>query len=346
MGPVWTRTSGGWSGTLIAMEVDPYSALYINGSGAVDVWVATTTGIYKVSDIFGTPSAALQFTFRVSLAALEGKVLQMSFGVQNWGICVSQYDSAGNRGTWVTFTTDGVNWSAEVAITTFYHSGAGFGHSPGLYVSNKTAGLAYTSAFTATALEPPHAGYKSTDFGANWSLITNPDLSEIMGAGGQILAPYASNPNEDIVFFGGWDAAANEYQFFRANGAVQTEITQSFGGQSYGLSGRDGGKWQISDYPLESGYMTAVLRSAVVAKVGLWRSYDAGTTWENFITPIAASQWFRCGISGADKNTLYLCGETGKLDYSTDFGDTTLDMSGNIPADWPGVGTFYFLIGG
>lgn len=105
--PTYTRVDLGLDGDPVQLVCDAFSPGYIAGSGAVNAWVATTTGIYFVEDLFGTPSATLQHTFdEVSI----NRSMDFGFGTRGHGACTSLYAS----GTWITYTLDGGDtWSTE-----------------------------------------------------------------------------------------------------------------------------------------------------------------------------------------------------------------------------------------
>lgn len=185
----WAGVTMGVSGTPVAFVVDAFSPKYINGSGTVDGWVATTTGLYKVTDLGGTPSAVLQLTFR---GTSSRRSIQSSFGGRHL-IVTSAYAD----GVYRSYSTDGSTWSTE-ALSGSASVISGDIAYPGAYASPRTAGLAYLSAYISTAAAD---GYKSTDYGATISALGTPDIDPGARLAGDIHVPYAAG-NENTAFYG------------------------------------------------------------------------------------------------------------------------------------------------
>jgi hypothetical protein len=196
-GPTWERLlpqpDGGVE--LFSFVVDPFSPGYVlqNGTGAINGWIATGSKIYRVTDIFGeTPACTAQYTFAVALGSDPdyvdrnnyGRSIQASFGryfdtqTDNpWLMCVSHYkDTAGHTGTWAVYSKDaGQTWSDEIQISEYYNSSTASGRpyvTPGVYLSPKTPGLAYTAAYIETDTTAQALGFVSLDWGETWTQIT------------------------------------------------------------------------------------------------------------------------------------------------------------------------------
>lgn len=174
-GPTWEAVAL-TADTTQTWVVDPFSPGYLAGVGTIDGWRATTTKIYRMTDLFGTFAETAVVTFATTAL---WRTIQASFGtyfvngLNPWLICISYYGSAGGHtGTWCTYSKDGgVTWAAEVLVSAFYDSG-GASNPIGLYASPKTPGLAYTIAHTETANPAETGGYKSVDWGETWTLLT------------------------------------------------------------------------------------------------------------------------------------------------------------------------------
>lgn len=200
--PNWHALALTFDGTIQQFVVDAFSPGYIDGSGAVNGWVVTTTSIYKVSDIFGdSPSATLQFTFRTPSGSIRNHSVDASFGSEGHVVVVSYY---GADGTWATYTTDGgATWATEVQITSFSQTDTLTYADifPGVHVSSKTAGLVYTSAFKS---DNNGAGYVSPDYGATWTETNGsngPVLNTGIGLADDIHVPYGLS-NELTAYHG------------------------------------------------------------------------------------------------------------------------------------------------
>lgn len=175
-GPTWDAKDLTGADEMQTWVVDPFSPGYIAGSGAINGWAATTTKLYRLTDLFGTtPAVTAVVTFAKTAS---WRTVQASFGTyfiegsNPWLICVSYYGStAGHTGTWATYSKDGgATWATEVQISAYYDSG-GAVNPIGLYCSPKTPGLAYTAAHQATANPAVAVGYQSTDWGATWTAM-------------------------------------------------------------------------------------------------------------------------------------------------------------------------------
>lgn len=174
-GPTWEAVALTADSTQ-TWVVDPFSAGYLTGAGAINGWRATTTKIYRMTDLFGAFAETPVVTFATTAL---WRTIQASFGTyfvtgsNPWLICISYYGSTGGHtGTWCTYSKDGgATWAAEVLVSSFYDSG-GASNPIGLYASPKTPGLAYTIAHTETANPAETGGYKSVDWGETWVPIT------------------------------------------------------------------------------------------------------------------------------------------------------------------------------
>ncbi|GAB4434126.1 MAG: hypothetical protein Kow00120_00240 [Anaerolineae bacterium] len=198
--PVWTRAALGVDGTIQAFCVDAFSPGYLEGSGAINGWIVTTTRIYRITDIFGAASVISQKTFRTPSGSIANHSIDGSFGAQGHVVVVSYY---GEDGTWATYTTDGVNWSSEMQITAYYQPDTITFPDifPGVHVSSKTPGLVYTTAFKADGVA---AGYVSTTHGATWAESTGsngPDMNPDIALASDIHVPYGHG-DELRAFYG------------------------------------------------------------------------------------------------------------------------------------------------
>ena len=223
-GPTWSRVALGLSGTLYSYAVDPFSPLYVGTGSTVDCYIVTSTNIYKIEDMFNAAPTVIDLhTFAHTPASEGGRSIAASFGQffvtesdNPWIVVLSYYDNAaGHTGTWATFSIDaGVTWSSEVQLTA-HHSDVQF-RRPGVYVSPRTPGLVYAAAFTSTSVGAPSDGYYSTDYGATWSAIVNPNIDPDEGMPLCIHVPWSDNADEKIVYYG---------SFFESAGADSLPIT-------------------------------------------------------------------------------------------------------------------------
>ena len=122
----WLSTNPTWytvslasllpAGEIQNFEPDPFSPFYLGTGAAVNGWLffrktdsPTGLRIYKINDIFGTPSLSLQLDYPA--AALWGGV-QTERGVQGWVVATALMQTP-NPGAGIKSikTVDGVNWN-------------------------------------------------------------------------------------------------------------------------------------------------------------------------------------------------------------------------------------------
>jgi hypothetical protein len=322
-GPTWTSVSMGTSGTVYTYAVDPYSALYLGTGDEVDLWVATSVGIYKVSDVFGSISGSLQYTF---VATAAWATIDASIAQQNWLVCALYSVTSG---VWTTRTTDGSTWSAEAQITAF-HQDAGLGGIHPLVCSQTVAGIAWTGAYTATGSAgdtPPFSDglasvYKTVNHGANWTIVTSPTGFDFVNfAYGGMHIPQQSNTP---FYISGRDRTVTSYDneyIYRDNGdGTYTDITPSTGGVPYhGFFPRSLSSCPINPLRLvlagqRDNTSSGDLRATFVSE-------DRGDSWTAIVSN---SSYTFAAIAGDNQNILYLAGANGAVAYSSNFG-TTID---------------------
>lgn len=109
-GPTFTRASMGVSGTPVAWSLRVNSPFYTSGTGNIEGWLATTTGIYKVTVTEANEvSSSLQHTFDQETML---RSMDFSYSVDGHGVCMS----VSSVGVVYTYTTDGTTWTEEVLI--------------------------------------------------------------------------------------------------------------------------------------------------------------------------------------------------------------------------------------
>jgi hypothetical protein len=342
-GPTWERVALTLDGFPVAEIGDAFSPRYLQSGSAVNGWIATSTKMYGIADVFGAAAVTDQYTFLDALGGSLTRTLQFGWQTPNWGIAITYCAGSGGRGVTATYTTDGVNWT-ELDITPFYDAFP-TGHAMGIYVSSTTPGFALTSAWTATVSGgAPSAFYMTLNYGASWTRITSPaDYTPGTWSPGCILAPYADNRGEEIVYFGG--RAAGNIGFYRKNadGSV-TDITPVVDGYGYEPIGTR----SFHACPIDRQSIVLCGANNGTVNLGLFVSRDGGDTWTTIaIGPLATMPWLYASIAGDDRNVVYLWGGDGTnlaVGYSQDFCATIDDRSGNIAT--LASGTAVGLVGG
>jgi hypothetical protein len=115
-GPTWTQTTLSISGTPVQWVPDAFCSKYRGTGTNVAGWLITSTHIYKLSDIFGTPTLTDQLTFRSATLYRSADANFAAFGKV---FVASTYDD----GVYLTDTTDGSAWSTETLDGTATNSG-------------------------------------------------------------------------------------------------------------------------------------------------------------------------------------------------------------------------------
>lgn len=245
-GPTWEgKPLGITDGICRSFVVDPFSPGYVNGTGAINAWMVGEEAVWRIEDIFGTtPTATNVYTFSVPLSGSgtsrwQSRVIQASFGrffeteTENpWLMVVSYYgDQVGQTGTWCVYSLDaGVTWSDEIQITPHFdtdQSGADPVHDTDVYLSPKTPGLAYTTAYKNTSTPATAIGYMSTDWGETWSAMESA----------------TDSPSEPLVRWGLFDhdgANAIVSDYLASEGSHYLRVTSISGA---GL--KESGQWDL-----------------------------------------------------------------------------------------------------
>ena len=217
-------------GTLVDFQVDAFSPLYINGSGAVNGWIMTTTKVQRITDIFGTVALGTAHALPYNTAA---GCLRTERGTQNWLIAV-QYKAA--SGTSVAYTTDGSTWT-NVTVNSNYDANYvnnGDSWQPGIHLSPHTPGLAYISAFTGGAASD---GFVTLNYGATWSAISNPNINPGKVPVRSISVPYADEADSTVYY--GEVLTGSVYEEPRLERVVGSgtpvDISPEVAGDAYGV---------------------------------------------------------------------------------------------------------------
>lgn len=310
--PTWTtygtHTSGfGGAVTVYSFVVDPFSPKYRTGTGAVNGFLATGGGIWKISDIFGTTSVTSLHAFTHSISMTHGRwrTIAASFGRYQatesdnpWIMVATNYadNTSGIQGVNIIYSVDGgQTWSSEIEVTSHNYNETGTPSTqqlrPALWLSPRTPGYAITFSKKATGAFKDAQAYITTDWGATWA----PDTSTLpfnpyQGLGGSLHIPWPSNTSEEIAYYGRMQQGPTfySYELVRRNSASNaTAISPTSGGHNYGPRG---GLFGVRTYDNDRRYVVGVLFRNDVDDVesndfvGVFYSSDYGNTW----TQIAA----------------------------------------------------------
>lgn len=335
--PTWTTylshiTGFGGSVTVHSFVVDPFSPLYRTGSGAVNGFLATGGGIWKISDIFGTASVTNLHTFAnsISFSGSRWRTIAASFGRYQatesdnpWLMVSTNYanNTTGMEGTNIIYSVDGgQTWSSEIEVTSngYREQGIGTGQQlrPGLWLSPRTPGYGITFAKTAVGSIVPGRAYFTTDWGATWGPGTMADPQ--YGLGGTLHVPWPNNTDEQVMYYGRLfqDATLYNYYLYRQDSATSaTDITPVVGGYSYGPRG---GLFGVRSYDSDRRYVVGVLFRNGVDDVeandfvGVFYSTDYGNTWVQIVADIQCSVnqlWpLEAAFASDDPEVIYIFG--------------------------------------
>lgn len=376
--PVWDKVTPvgiNLSASYKSFVVDPFSPGYrgvpggdinafVIGSGSVLVDAV----IWKITDLFGTPVATALHTCANGMQSPGTYTIQASFGrfqsaeeENPWIMAVAvKNDVSGslqpNDGVWEVHSTDGgATWSTEQKITSSSPAGSGSESTqyPCIWLSPRTPGYAITFAYeTSTHV----SGYKTTDWGAAWANMTDPDIDNVEGFGGSIHVPYQDNEDESLVYHGWFDRAAPSlWKTKKVDGVTITDISPTHSGAlhgpmygSFGLRAHDSDRQRMAMWTA-----TSLLTSAVAGEYVMWTSTNGGTSWTSRIVITDTNDVLTYGaqvaFDGEDLDTLYIFGVSPATSYcialSTDMGATIQDKKGNLFTDFYGGGTFGGFIG-
>lgn len=353
-GPFWNQYYLGVSGFLVHFVVDAWSPKYVGGGSAVNGWVFTTTGIYRIADIFGARTVTLQHTLT---NGVHGSGMwpafnaDFSFGVQNWGIAAWFSDGAGLV---VARTTNGTTWTESV-VGAMAATGA-YALQPGLFLSSRIPGLAYITVPNNSTLNAGATGRVSTNYGATWATYTpgatRPNLDSNLSPAMTIEIPFDDNPNQSIAYYASVtvpETVGSAQYLYRSNGATRVNIAPTnSGGQSF--AGRHHMSIRTSPINRQRLVVCGLKTDGGGNKNSLVAvSKNGGDTWVNLeelwgIPGYPIRAYTRAYMAGNDPNVIYLLGEQGRIGYVGDFA-TIDERSGNLTGGLS-ISQFVALCGG
>jgi hypothetical protein len=351
-GPTWSRVSMGISEYIYSFVVDPFSPGYINGSGAINGYIATENAIYRLENLFGTLAVTTLHSFATVAPFANGcfRAIGASFGryFENdadnpWLICVSDYNGiAAKKREWATYSIDaGATWSAEVRTSSnafTSSSGTTQSNDIDIYLSPKTPGLAITISYSTNLATAE--SYVTTDWGATWAKLDYPDLNIGRYIGGPIHVPWPDNDDEALVYHGWLDivSSAHHFRLKRVNGTSITDISPSDGTRYYGPLGRIFGVRTFDSnrqYVVMAGYGSDSSTNRALDHHRVFASSDYGDTWTSIYTGAggaepSASFAKYAAFAGDTEQAIFMWGSRCNIRYTNDFGANVDNKVGNI----------------
>ncbi len=344
----WTVDAGTGNTVTTNFVVDAYSPKYIDGVGAVNGWITTGLYIYRVEDIFGTPIVTQQTSLPLTLAELPHVNIDASFAEEGFVLAVVHYNNETTGGTYALYTTDGgLNWNTT-QITAHRETDSNYYHMPGLLVTSKGPGQAYTFAFSATGPRTAAAPrcYVTNDYGASWNVFeTGFVLGSGLGAGLHI--PWHDNDNANIMYYNNKTAITNpqgdqDQTLYRRNEDGSHEpANPTSSGRPVGTRT---GRWGIGTSPHDRLKVAlAGTRGPTSACYGVYTSLDGGDSWTE---RIAGCTWTRhIAVAGDEDAAIYTFGSNKNISVTENFFGTFDSRKGNLDL-LPGNGEIIGLCGG
>lgn len=233
--PTWEDIDLDWGAEaadfFCSFVVDPFSPGYRGTpGGAINGWAAGFDGVWRIEDIFGTPTQTKVYSFEAGkLGDGDPKTIAASFGRYQevetdnpWLMVVGVSNASGstpnaNDGMWCVYSLDaGVTWSDEIQISSFgmaSDSDASLLTFPGVWLSPRTPGRALTFAYntsTTTCL------FESLDWGATWTAFDEP----------------VDDPVEQLPAFRRWNGSSSSW--------VGSSYLSGMGSETFTRSSADG----------------------------------------------------------------------------------------------------------
>lgn len=363
--PTWTADTSlaadfGAGNEIYSFVVDPFSPLYRGLGSTVRGFAATDEGIWRIDDIFGTPTATEMYTFDDTTAGphiVWWRSIAASFGrfqedeADNpWIIVASYYASPTTRqGVYTVSSVDGgATWSALEPVNADdpdpYTVHVNPHNRIGLWLSPRTPGLAYCACYTLIEESDSYEESKvkvSTDWGETW---VNIDLLPVFtlwnSLGGHIHVPWADNADESVVYNGYYHYIEGlptewtlHYGLMRSGSDISpTNASRQYGPREglFGVRTYDGDRRYVAVAGFSNDSDDFDERDADnLAAVFL--SEDYGNTWTMITSPVSvqANDVYPTQVAfGADsRDTIFIWGNQGYVAYSTNFGATVLDKT-------------------
>jgi hypothetical protein len=373
------------SNEILSFVVDPFSPGYRDLGTAINGWVATEDGIWRLTDLFGTPTATEVFTFAETAVGSLGqwRTIAASFGrfqaveANNpWIMVASHYNNylfGTNKGTTIVYSQDaGATWSSEITVTAGFdpnYANNNVRRYPAIWLSPRTPGYARVPAYDtdATGLNRTST-YATTNWGATWTEETNavdgtgtPYISPGDMLGGCLHVPWPDNDDELIVYHGRVIHGSTSILYGTrrttglpdlANGAV--DISPLPGAGQYGPQR---GLFAIRTYDNDRRYVVMVGHKNTASsgneaddEAAVFVSSNYGDTWTMIYGPHTTAINDRYASEAAfasdDRNVIYIWESERYVSYTSNFGSSVVDKTGNLQSLSGAIEIFRGFFGG
>lgn len=324
-GPSWDDND--LSGTL-GSAVQQWCYDSRSNSANTTGWVVNATGIYKVNSIWGTPAAALQYTFAASSNYHE---IDADY-IFEPGLFVAASVRYAASVKVVVSRDGGITWGPEVQV-----GGAvpAIGLTAPVRVSTDQPGRLWVGSYDGTSgIE--HV-YRSDNYGVTWTKLTN--IYDDDGyCAGMVLTPL----DESVMYHGYANYFTPAGPLYLANGVMRatlpdvgmTEISPIVSSVRYGVD-KVRGRFTLSVAPNNKDRLlvcgadhpqTPTNRGVFLITNAGSAANAAATTFLTLVTPAAGVKYVRGAL--VDNVTAYVFGLDGAIGYSAD-GATVDSRIGN-----------------
>lgn len=333
--PVWVGydLSSGVTGTWLQWVVD--AATPTSGH------IVTSTRIYDLDDfrLGGGVTATLQKTFG---ATSSRRSADFSFGYGGAGLFGRVITNYGTSGTSYVETLDGSTWSAETALHAAYDDGTPDFWTPGCIISPYT-GDTFTSIMTTTGNSGSQVAQgKKITYGG---VVSTTAADPVDGMYGDAHLPFQGNGDDGILYYAKHTLPGGDRRLMKRAAGSNTDVSPIVSATPYCIPPENNSRGAVSTSPTNRNRVAFVGVDGVLSpsKYGLFASVSGASSWSTRVTPATSVKWRRVFL--INDYEMFLCGADGYIGYSPDFGATIYDKRGNIPTDYPSIGTIIGIAG-
>lgn len=231
--------------------------------------------------------------------------------------------TAAGSGDWVS-NREAVELSAPSSVSPGYlEMTAGADASAG-----NTRTTTITVVVTCTEIE--------LDDGTTYTPTQSGVILPVHGQAGEIHYPYEDNADESIVYYGALNRTGNrQFDLKRFLSGTLASISPNDGSRDYGVNH---GQFGIRAYDSDrqkmvlAGTGNDTSSSSLGDKQGVWVSINAGGSWIQIVAPTTSTEAYSAAFGGDDSDVIYVWGPASFIKYSSNFGSSLDDRSGNLTA--------------
>lgn len=305
--PTWGDyvTISGMTGYIDLFRPDPYSPAYQGSGSEVNGW-ATTDGkhIWRVTDVFGSPSAELVHEISIVWALTESIDMKVSKCSQNHVVIVGNPDYIGhdNNNTVVIWTIDGETWHEyQFPVETTY-----FDIHSSVEISPDIPGMVTVTATRETSPRT-ETTYRSIQYGASFSECLTSGPHPIVEGRISYLHIPDNNSDDDRIAYYSYAFGDSLYKVVGESVSVLSD--EPLWRQPYRMEA-------ISSYHGNRNIIGYLYGTGNARTVRL--TSDGGENWNDVAGSPSGEELVGIRISDTDPSAVYIW-SNGKLWYSDDF---------------------------